>query len=542
MSALQSNFDNLRRVFVAEGSTTDGNVEYIAHGQATVAGEYAVYITQAATQAQVTGTQVLTSGIGAANIEALTITQTDKPAFIILNGAAGQNGSGIDSIINAVNSELAMAYTQSLMGSVKNTTNAGQTTAITNGTAWSQVYSGGVAADLADGEVITFSGQRQNGASVSGSYTITAAGTDTVQGLLSAVESAFGNEVSAAINSYGYLTLTDKTNGNSSLALTVTGPAGKHLDFGSVTTSNLVGMVRNTKNSGAAAVTETDTWNDLDGHTLVGGEVIKYAGHKADGTAVEGSYTVNLGDQLSVFLSNIESTFGSGVTAGFQDGRLVLSQGSSNAPLGLTIFTPDDSGVDFGSLVGGVTGRYALDITASKDGSDHLVITHNDYGSSSGFSVSQSGTDLGLGAVTAGLDLAGTINGEAAAGSGQVLTGSAPSAGQTSSVDGLVVKYTGTTTGAKGTVKITMGAAELFNRALYNMTNTIDGYLDFRMKSINETMTNLDDQISSMEDRLSHKEEAMINRFVAMETALSKIQNMSSWLSNQVNAANSGWS
>jgi hypothetical protein len=35
--------------------------------------------------------------------------------------------------------------------------------------------------------------------------------------------------------------------------------------------------------------------------------------------------------------------------------------------------------------------------------------------------------------------------------------------------------------------------------------------------------------------------EMLVNRFVNMETALSRIQNISNWLSGQITAANSGW-
>jgi flagellar hook-associated protein 2 len=539
MAALQSNFQGLRRVFVAEGSTTDADVEFIAHGNETVAGNYSVNITQAATRANVTGTEILTNGIGATDIETLTITQSSKTAFIFLNGAAGQNGSSIDNMVNAVNSELDTQYTQSVIGNVKNTTDSAQTTAVTYATTWNNVFSNGVAAGLADGEMITFAGQRQNGAAVSGSYTITAADADTIQGLLSAIESAFGNEVSAGIDSYGYLSVTDQTAGNSSLSVSVTGPAGKSLDFGAITTSNLVGDARNT--AGGNALVETDIWTDLDGQTLAGGEVIKYAGYKANGEAVEGGYTVNLADQLGVFLTQIETDFGGEVTAALQDGRLVLTQGGSNGTLGLNIFEPAAGGVDFGTLTGGTNGRYALSITASKDGSDRLVLTHDDYGSTAAFTLDQSGTDLGLGAVTAGLNVTGSINGEAATGSGQLLTGNAPAKGATVSVEGLAIKYTGTANGSRGTVKITMGAAELFERALHQMTNTIDGYLDFRMESITESVDALDDQMGEMEDRLNRRMEMLVNRFVNMETALSRIQNISNWLSGQITAANSGW-
>jgi flagellar hook-associated protein 2 len=538
-AAFDSNFLGLRRVFIAEGSTTDADVEYVTHSHDTVAGEYAVNITQAATQAGVTGSTVLTSGIGAANIETLAVTQGDKVAAVILNGGSGENGSSIDNIVNALNSEFDSEYAQSIMGGVKNTTDAAQTTAVTNTTTWSSIYSGGVAANLANGDTITFSGHKNDGTVVSGSYEITNAATDTVQGFLSAIESAYDNEVSASINTYGYLVITSTTTGTSSLDIDITEP--KSLDFGAVTTSNLVAGARNTKNAGADAITETDTWSVLDGHTLAGGEVIQFAGYASNGTAVEGSYTVNLGDQLSVFLSAIEAAYGGSVAASLQDGRVMLTDGAANSTLGITVFEPAGSGVDFGTIGGGVTGRYAMDMTASKDGSNHLVLTHDDYGSTASFSVSQSGADLGLGAVTAGLDVAGTINGEAATGSGQILTGSAPAEGGSTSVEGLVIKYTGTATGSQGTVKITMGAAELFDRTIYDITNTINGYLDYRMESMSERIDDYEDRIADMEARLELKMENMVNRFVAMELALAQIQSMSSWLSGQVNAASQGW-
>jgi flagellar hook-associated protein 2 len=219
----------------------------------------------------------------------------------------------------------------------------------------------------------------------------------------------------------------------------------------------------------------------------------------------------------------------------------MIKDGTTNSTLRIEIFEPTARNLDFGTLGGGVTGRYSVNVTASKDGSDQLVLTHNDYGSSASFSIDQSGTDLGLGAITAGVDVEGTINGESATGVGQILTGDDPGSG-TSSVEGLVIKYTGTTTGSQGNVKITMGVAELFDRILFNITDTAEGYLDFKIESVNDRIDDLDDQIEVMEARLDLKMENMINRFVAMELTLSQIQSQSSWLSGQLNAAASAWS
>jgi flagellar hook-associated protein 2 len=504
-----------------------------------------VDITTAATQAETTGSQVLTTGIGAANIETLTITQGSKVSAITLDGASGENGSSIDNIVNALNSEFDSEYTQSLMGNVKNTTDAGETTAITSETTWDSIFSGGVAAGLANDDEISFTGTKRNGTEVTGSYTISDVSSDTVQGLLSAIEAAYNNEVSASINTYGYLVITDNNTGTSGLDITITEP--KNLDFGDITTSNLVSSVRNTTD-GTTAITAGNKWDEIQGSTVTTNDVFKFSGYTVDGNAVEGSYTVAdvATDTVNDLLSAIKTAYdgaGGNVTAEIQDGRIMIIDGTTQSTLGVEIFEPSGKGVDFGTMTGGATGRYSVDVTASKDGSDQLVLTHNQYGSRQSFTVEVSGADLGLtdNQTYSGVDVAGTINGEAATGVGQNLTGDAPGEGDTTSVEGLVIKYTGAGTGLQGNVKITMGVAELFDRVLYDITNIANGYLDFRMESLTESIDNFDDRIEELEARLDRKMEMMISKFVAMELALSQIQNQSQWLQGQLNASFSGW-
>ena len=706
MDALEDNFADVRRIFVAEGTTTDGDVEYIYHTNDTVAGTWDINITQAADQSQETGSVVLTNGIGAGDVEILTITQGGKTAAITLDGDSGENGSTIDNIVNAINSELETEYTQSIMGNIKNTLSDG-TTAITSSTVWSAVYSDGSTAGLVTGNdyEIGFTGHKKNGLEVAGSYSISDADVDTVQGLLSAIEAAYENEVSAEINSYGYLVITDNTTGNSNLDIAITEPGS--LNFGAVTTSNLVGSVRNTIGAapGGNAITSATKWkagaDGIFGSTIALNDTFTFFGQTADGSAVEGSYQVTdididtVAGLLTAIKNAYEAAYDSDVDAIIQDGRIVIKDGLSNSTLGIEIIEPTGKGVDFGTISGGVTGRYAVDVTASKDGSAHLVLTGDDYGSDLSFTVSQgrasantdynkiiytntanttdasngdiyitssttwtdiygagtietgdtitiSGTDrsnnalvpsgvsliysidvstdtvdtlltrieavfadlnnidptdvearieqgkiviedqdtptgtsqitltlayndltgdpagtlnlgtidqsterdLDLGLVTgtqSGLDVVGTINNQSATGAGQTLTGDAPGTGETTSVEGLVIKYTGDETGDQGKVKITMGVAELFDRVLYGITNAADGYLDFRLESMADRVDDFEDDIEEMEARLSRKMVMMINMFVAMELALSKIQNQSSWLTGQINAATSGW-
>jgi flagellar hook-associated protein 2 len=416
---LKTNFNDVKNLFSANGSANAGTLEYTSHSSDTNSGEYAVFITAAATRS----TSTSDNGTVGEN-ETLTITDGDKTAQIDLT-----TSMTLADIKNAINSEMSKVYTETLVGDAQLYEGSGGTTAIGSGTTWDQVYiDGSNSANLADNDVISFSGTTRAGGSVAGSYTISDAGTDTVQDLLSAIESAYGNNITATINSSGQMVLTDKNNGNSSLSITLDYSQAHDLSFGtSISTTN----------------------------------------------------------------------------------------------------------------AGGQEGRYAMDITATDDGSGHLVLTHDNYGSNYSFTVSEdaaaSGNKLWTGGdqtVNNGVDVAGTINGEAATGSGQFLTGDDGE----NNVDGLVIKYTGTAENLEvGDIKLTVGTAELFDRVLYSITDSYDGYVAFKQDSLQDHIDSLGTRIDEMEVRLNQKMEKMINQFVAMEKALSQIQIQSQWLAQQIN-------
>ena len=180
-----------------------------------------------------------------------------------------------------------------------------------------------------------------------------------------------------------------------------------------------------------------------------------------------------------------------------------------------------------------------MGITATLDGSNHLILTQDAYGTST-FTIEQANNLLWTGGkqtVNNGKNVSGTINGEAATGAGQILTGNADEA----NVDGLSIKYGGSATGSVGTIKLTLGVAELYSRAAFNITDSIDGYLAFKQDSIESSMTRYDTQISEMEARLDLKREMLLSRYAAMETAMNKLTSQSNWLAGQTEAAAKGW-
>jgi len=73
------------------------------------------------------------------------------------------------------------------------------------------------------------------------------------------------------------------------------------------------------------------------------------------------------------------------------------------------------------------------------------------------------------------------------------------------------------------------------------MTDPYEGYVAFKLDSLGDRISSYDSRIDDMEALLSKRTDFMINRFVAMELALSKIQNMSNWLTGQLQTASGGW-
>ena len=403
---LQTNFNDVMSLFVGQGKTSSSNLAYVTHSRDTQAGQYSVHINQAATRATATGSVDLRGG-GAD--DTLTITQGSNVATITVT-----SDMTLADIENSINAKLDAEYTQTLVGS-QQLKKADNVTPISADTTWANIS--GVA--LQNNDVISFYGTSRNGTPISGSYTIQNVATDTVEGLLSAVDDAFGNDATASIDSSGRIVLTDKSTGTSQLSLSISEPSDRGLDFGSVLTSNS----------------------------------------------------------------------------------------------------------------GGQQGRYAMGITAADDGSGHLVISNNDYGPT-GFTISQASSELGLiNGSYSGLSVAGTINGEAATGTGQVLTGDKDNA----NTAGLSVKYTGTASDVDaGTVTVTTGVGDLFDRVLFGITDPYLGYVAFKQDSLKDNIDLLGNQITDMQTQIDKKMEIMNNQFVAMEKALSTLQSISAWLTSQI--------
>jgi flagellar hook-associated protein 2 len=106
---------------------------------------------------------------------------------------------------------------------------------------------------------------------------------------------------------------------------------------------------------------------------------------------------------------------------------------------------------------------------------------------------------------------------------------------------GLLTRYSGTAAGSIGTLTLNFGVAELLNRSLYQMTDSLGGTISIKTDGIENTIRNMEGDIARMESRLDQRMAELERRFVSMETALSRLQSQTGWLTGQINSINRGW-
>lgn len=180
----------------------------------------------------------------------------------------------------------------------------------------------------------------------------------------------------------------------------------------------------------------------------------------------------------------------------------------------------------------------------SEGGHEHLQIQHEQYGAAYAVVVSSSLADgvggTGLGGATAGStetywgkDVAGTINGEAATGKGQVLTGDSGNA----TTDGLALKITATDSGVDlGRVSVNKGAARRLSEYISFALDAESGSITQGAQSLTKSMASLDDDIETVEERVQRYRDKMQAKFQAMETALARAQALQQYMSGQISA------
>jgi flagellar hook-associated protein 2 len=252
-----------------------------------------------------------------------------------------------------------------------------------------------------------------------------------------------------------------------------------------------------------------------------------------------GTYAI----QIDALARQASASGNQSITSLSDDETLTISDGSRTATVSLL---QDDSLSTVLSKINSALIAQGMAATAKDDGTGKIQISTNNYGSSRTLTIFSDSEDVpgttgfGTTPVTVnGTDVAGTINGHAAIGSGLTLTGAS---GQPE--EGLSVSISQTTTGNYGTVTVaseTQGVAggsvlmSLFS-ALDGLTDSLSSPIINASDGLKKNIESLNDQISEYEARLAKREEMLTAEYDAADQALRLMTVLQSSLESQINS------
>jgi flagellar hook-associated protein 2 len=194
-------------------------------------------------------------------------------------------------------------------------------------------------------------------------------------------------------------------------------------------------------------------------------------------------------------------------------------------------------------------GGLGVEVSYFDNGSEgYLILTSGSYGKSSKVEI-QGGTTnngfaklgLALGQVFDGQDVAGTINGEKATGSGQILTGKDGN----STTAGLKLKVELTDaalqTGTDATIKIFRGVAAQAQNLVNSLTKDTDGTIARRTKALQSQVDDIKTQVDEMNELMELKRQRLVDRFNEMETLIGQLNSESTYLTSALASLSSTW-
>lgn len=270
--------------------------------------------------------------------------------------------------------------------------------------------------------------------------------------------------------------------------------------------------------------------------------------YQGAGSATEvGNYSVNITQ-----LAAAGSLAGTGVLPDFGGGGTVTIDADNDG------FTLEVDGVDAGPLVltAGVyssgqaladefqtqiNGSPALKLVGKTvavtydNVGNKLVITSNTEGNSSTVNMlavdtstlAALGFDVASG--TAGVDVAGTIGGEAATGAGRILISDAGTL-----PDGMKLMINGDTTGSRGSVAFTRGLANQIQLYLEKLLDADEGTIESRINNLDTRKTTLESKRQTLETKWAAVEERYLRQFNALDALMASLQSTSSYLQTQL--------
>jgi flagellar hook-associated protein 2 len=234
--------------------------------------------------------------------------------------------------------------------------------------------------------------------------------------------------------------------------------------------------------------------------------VVGTTGDLADSTVIDGS-----NDQLALTIN------GSGVNLTLTHGTYSRSQIAQLLQTSINAAAPGQN----------------QQVTVSLNG-NRLDLRSTLYGSGHSLQVTSTGSAaaLGLSTITAtGTDVAGTIDGVAATGNGQVLKGAA-----STPADGLSLLVTATVPVSGVTVTAHKGVAQQASDIFSRLTDSSSGSLATKEASLTTNINDLDGQVTKQNKILDARRQYYQTQFTAMEKLIAQFQGQGTYITQLTNA------
>ncbi len=241
--------------------------------------------------------------------------------------------------------------------------------------------------------------------------------------------------------------------------------------------------------------------------------------------ATQGYYTGAAAASLPVTVDANNDTFALKVN-GVQTGTITLTQGSYTTAAALT--AEIQSRINGDSALEGA----GISVTVTHSG-NALTITSNHYGTESTVEITSVDTNtaatLGLSAAsgTTGVDVAGSIGGVSATGSGRTLTGAGDA-------DGLKIEVTGGSTGERGGVYYSQGYAYRLDTLMDELLDADNGMIVGKTDGIEASIEDIAARRETLNRRLVDVERRLRTQFTALDSIVSQLRTTSDYLSRQL--------
>ncbi len=332
---LNSDSTAIRNLFVARGVGSNSSISYVtSDASTTTAGTYAINVTTAGTKATATGA-TLASGLTANQDLVVTDSVGHTASFLAASGTGFTSGQSLASIVSQMNTEFQKTYTEQHQLSTSLT--VGGSPAVSTDTF--SALGLGVAAN----DTIIIGGTDKYGSPVSSTFTVLDPATDTIGDLLTSIQVAFGQQVTASLDATGNVTITSTTGGDSnlSISLTANNEGGGTLAFGS---DNTVVAGRNSMNLSASVVSnqvviQAGTYGSVGNFTV--------STTTADPLGLTAGSPYSGQDMVATIGGESATGFGQTVIAssGLPNGLGITYTGTSTGNVGSITFTLGQGGV-----------------------------------------------------------------------------------------------------------------------------------------------------------------------------------------------------